>query len=60
MNNKIKFLISLAITILLCYSSITIITGNAFFYAITSISLFITLYLLFKIKILNFINRFTR
>lgn len=60
MNLKFKFIISLVITVLLSYSSITIITGNALFYTITSISIFITLYYLFKIKILNFINRFTR
>ena len=60
MNLKFKFIISLVITILLSYSSINIITGNALFYTITSISIFITLYYLFKIKILNFINRFTR
>ncbi len=60
MNLKFKFIISLVITVLLSYSSINIITGNALFYTITSISIFITLYYLFKIKILNFINRFTR
>lgn len=60
MNLKLKFIISLVITVLLSYTSINIITGNALFYAITSMSLFISLYLLFKIKILNFINRFTR
>lgn len=60
MNLKFNFIISLVITVLLSYSSINIITGNALFYTITSISIFITLYYLFKIKILNFINRFTR
>lgn len=60
MNLKFKFIISLVITVLLSYSSINIITGNALFYTITSISILITLYYLFKIKILNFINRFTR
>lgn len=60
MNLKFKFIISLVITVLLSYSSINIITGNALFYTITSISIFITLYYLFKIKILNFINHFTR
>lgn len=58
MNLKFKFIISLVITVLLSYSSINIITGNALFYTITSISIFITLYYLFKIKILNFINRY--
>lgn len=57
---KIKLIISSVITVLLCYSSITIITDNAFFYTVTSISIFITLYYLLKLKIVEFINRFTR
>lgn len=46
MNLKLKLIISLVITVLLSYSSINIITGNALFYTITYISMFITLYYL--------------
>ncbi len=60
MNIKIKFLISLAITILFCYVSVSVITNNVFIYTVTSISLIVTLYYLIKIQLIKLKNLFIR
>jgi len=60
MNINIKFWISLVITTLLCYVSVSVITDNIFIYIVTSISLIVTLYYFFKIELIKIKNRFTR
>lgn len=60
MNIRLKFWMSLVITALLCYISVSVITNNIFIYTVTSISLIVTLYYFFKIEFLKIKNRFTR
>lgn len=60
MNINIKFWISLVITTLLCYVSVSVITNNIFIYTVASISLIVTLYYFFKIELIKIKNRFTR
>lgn len=60
MNIRLKFWMSLVITALLCYISVSVITNNIFIYTVTSISLIVTLYYFFKIELIKIKNRFTR
>lgn len=60
MNIHLKFWMSLVITALLCYISVSVITNNIFIYTVTSISLIVTLYYFFKTKLVKIKNRFTR
>ncbi|WP_142242923.1 MULTISPECIES: hypothetical protein [Mammaliicoccus] len=60
MNIHLKFWMSLVITALLCYVSVSVITNNIFIYTVSSISLIVTLYYFFKIELIKIKNRFTR
>lgn len=60
MNINIKFWISLVITSLLCYVSISVITNSIFIYTVTSISMTVTVYFFIKIELMKIKNRFTR
>lgn len=60
MNIHLKFWMSLVISALLCYVSISVITNNIFIYTVTSILMIITLYFFIKIELMKIKNRFTR
>lgn len=60
MNINIKFWVSLIITSLLCYISVSIIKNNIFIYTLVSISLIITMYYFVRTELIKIKNYFIR
>lgn len=60
MGLNIKFWVSLIITSLLCYISVSIIKNNIFIYTLVSISLIITMYYFVRTELIKIKNYFIR